>query len=149
MSFDILLSHNAIGWDFDNTLVEHPNSERMHAFINAHPEKRHVIVTFRTHGMVRSIWRELSFYPDAPRSDQFVGILNIDDAAWEAHNRHTMHRHIGRLKGPLTPEETYYVEWKGMICAEHGLTVMVDDRVDHVLEGCRKYGVAFINPDDL
>lgn len=149
MSFDVLLAQPAIGWDFDGTLIDHPASEAMHAFILAHPEKRHVIVTFRTHGMERRIWRELAQYPGAPRSENFVGILNIEDEAWEAHNTHTIQRQIGRLSGPPTKEELYYVEWKGMVCHRHGLTALVDDNIPHTISGCEKHGIILIDPNDL
>jgi hypothetical protein len=58
MSFSILDGHAAIGWDFDNTLIGHAKSQAIHEYIRAHPEKRHVIVTFehaRAHDAIRII----------------------------------------------------------------------------------------------
>jgi hypothetical protein len=147
MSFDLLKAHDAIGWDFDGTLIGHPASDLLHAFILAYPKKRHVIVTFRTHGMEKHVWRDLGRYPFAPPARAFAGVLNISNAAWEDHEDALMRRGAGLLEGAATVEEALYREWKGMTCAQHGLTVLVDDMPELVEAGCRKHGVAYFHPD--
>jgi hypothetical protein len=149
MTFPILAQHDAIGWDFDETLARHGNSEAMHAFIKAHPDKRHVIVTFRTHGMQDGVFDELSVYPNAPGPEAFEAVLNIEDEAWERFSAHRHARQRGEIGAALTEAETYYLEWKGAMCRKHGLTVLVDDMVDRVKDGCEKNGIVYINPDDL
>jgi hypothetical protein len=149
MTFAILEHHNAIGWDFDETLVRHPYSAAMHAYIKTHPEKRHVIVTFRTHGLQNRVFEELALYPDAPGPEAFDAVLNIADEAWAKFDAHRSARLRGEIGPELTEAETYYLEWKGATCREHGLTVLVDDMVDRVHEGCKKNGIVYVNPDDL
>lgn len=146
----MLLSFPAIAWDFDGTLIDHPNSVLMHEFILRHPEKQHHIITFRSHGYQNSIFHELrEIYPDAPGRSHFVGVRNIPDRAWEKFSEMTTRRLMGRLKGPLTPWEEYYIEWKGMVCGELNLPVLVDDREAQVLPGCERYGIMYLHPDDF
>jgi hypothetical protein len=141
---------DAIAWDFDGTLINHPKSSLMHQYIKAHPQKKHVIITFRTHGAQYLIFEEMQFlYPGSPGKDRFGDVINISNLAWLNFTRYDRMRYHGRLKGPLTPHEEYYINWKGSICKQHGLSVLVDDRTDHVASGCEKHGIVFIHPDDL
>jgi len=147
---DVLLGMDAIGWDFDGTLIDHANSRMFHEFILAHPDKRHVILTFRTHGYQNSMFRDMLLaYPDAPGPDKFSDVKNIADKAWMEFTKYNDRRLVGRLSGPLTPWEEYYVEWKGMMCRDLNLPVLVDDMPNHVLPGCEKYNVIYINPSEL
>lgn len=145
------LSHvPAIGWDFDGTLIDHPNSSLIHEFILDHPDKHHYIVTFRTHGLQNTMFREMQkHYPDAPGEEAFAGTRNISDIAWEHFNHLNQLRVVNRLTGPLRPWEEYYVEWKGMICHQLNLPVLVDDLEALVLPGCEKYGIKYLHPDEL
>jgi hypothetical protein len=145
-----LLAYKAIAWDFDGTLIEHPKSRLMHEFIRSQPHKKHVIVTFRSHGLQRQIIREMhNLYPDAPRIECFHDILNISDRAWKAFDEAAEQRLLNHYSGPLTQAECYYVEWKAMVCHRLGVPVLVDDRRDQVLPGCTKYAIAYVHPDDL
>jgi hypothetical protein len=147
---DQLLGYDAIGWDFDGTLVDHPKSPLMHEFINSQPNKQHVILTFRTHGMETTMFREMrQKYPTAPLPRQFTTIRNINARAWEKFIATQEGRLLGRYHGPLTPWEEYYIQWKGMECGRLGLPVLVDDMPEHVLPGCEKYGITYLHPDDL
>lgn len=146
----MILPYSAIGWDFDGTLIDNPRSPRMHQFILDHPEKRHVIVTFRSHGWQHSIFEEMQRkYPDAPGPDCFDSVHNIDDNAWEKFNSAEQRRLLGLLTGRLTPWEEYYVEWKGMTCHHLGLPALVDDDPKNVVPGCEKYGIVYVNPVTL
>jgi hypothetical protein len=155
MSFQDLENHDAIAWDFDGTLYRHPKSPAMHRFILDHPSTRHVIVTFRSHGMQHDIWDLLdaAYGAASPTRDHFESVLNIADEIYERFAEQDRIRRMRKLAGqsdaPPHPDETAYTEWKGRICREHGLTVLVDDKIEHTLEGCEKAGVCFINPDDL
>jgi len=147
---DRLLTYDAIGWDFDGTLIDHPKSSIMHEFILAHPTKQHFILTFRTHGMENSMFREMRVkYRDAPLPRCFSGTHNINARAWEKFLATQKERMLGLYHGPLTPWEEYYVEWKGMMCDKLHLPVLVDDMTAHVLPGCEKYGIAYVHPDEL
>jgi len=144
-----LLAHPAIGWDFDGTLIDHPNSAWMHRFIHMHPEKEHVILTFRTHGYERSMFDEMQhLYPGAPSRTCFARVLNIENLAWEQVKKTELLRQHG-FRGPFTEWERYYMEWKGMTCHRLNIPVLVDDRHALVLPGCRKYSIEYIHPDEL
>lgn len=144
MSFQELDKHHNLGWDFDGTLVEHPKSELMHAYIRAHPEKRHVIVTFRSHGWQHNIWDELASYEGAPRPEAFEGIINMDDETYAKFH--------DASRGPvflMGDDIRSYIEWKGKKCAELGLTVLIDDMAEMVEEGCKKHSIIYLHPDEL
>lgn len=143
MSFSTLLEHDSIGWDLDGTLIKHPRSQAMHEFIRRTPEKRHVIVTFRSHGMERQIWNDLFRYPMRLGQDDFSGAVNMTDEMFE--NEYLSSRSPAGLFVPTRR----YIEWKGEVCAHLGLTVLVDDATDQVVPGCEKYGIAYVNPDDF
>lgn len=137
-----------IAWDFDGTLIDHPKSPLMHTFICEHPEKQHVIVTFRTHGLERIMFHEMAAkYPNAPAKDQFDAVFNISDRAWAGFANAQAKRQ--KLDGRLTPWEMYYVNWKGLVCSLRHLPVLVDDKTEDVLPGCEKYSIVFVHPDSL
>lgn len=145
-----LAPFDAIAWDFDGTLIDHPKSPLMHQYILDHPEKKHAIVTFRTHGSQYLVFEEMNFlYPKSPRKDRFSDIYNIGNIAWLNFTRDNHRRYNNRLTGPATPHEDYYLNWKGLECKLRGLPVLVDDRTEHVMSGCEKHGIVFIHPDDL
>jgi FMN phosphatase YigB (HAD superfamily) len=145
---DHLLPYKAIAWDFDGTLIDHPKSPLMHEFIISHPERHHIILTFRSHGLQRTLFRDMQRkYPDAPTARSFAGTYNISDHAWEKFNEAMQRRMFDLLDGPPTPWEEYYLEWKGMMCHSLDLPVLIDDKVEHVLRGCEKYGIAYLHPD--
>jgi hypothetical protein len=146
---NILSSYEQIGWDFDGTLVEHPASEIMQSYIRAAPQKRHYIVTFRTHGLLTDLPHDLAAYRDAPPLNVFVKILSVDPDVWYAHATAEMQRRSGILKGPLTDAELLYREWKGLVCRQHGIPVMIDDNAEHVVPGCERYAVKYVHPDEF
>ena len=145
MSFSILDKHKAIGWDVDGTLFQHPKSSAMHTYILAHPEKKHVIVTHRSHGWEKVIFRELAaHYKHAPTAADFDAVINVEDEVYE--NFAISQRSPGGL---ILPDYSRYIEWKGMMCKQHGLTVLVDDNFPHTKQGCDLHGILLIHPDDL
>ena len=85
MSFSILDAHQSIGWDFDGTLDGHKKSAKMHAYIRRNPNKKHYIVTFRSHGMQHDVWSDLvdRYEERALQSRNFVAVLNIPDKLYE------------------------------------------------------------------
>lgn len=142
-----LCGHKAIAWDFDDTLVGHPNAPIMHRFIAQNPHLRHVIVTFRTHGMQDRIFDELGRYRTAPPESAFEAVINISDRRWEDFHK-KQKQNISYAFG-LSPEEKYYLEWKGMVCRDNGLTVLVDDDTENVRLGCERYHIVHLHPDDV
>jgi hypothetical protein len=145
-----LLTYEAIGWDFDGTLIGHPKSEMIHEFIRRQPTKKHIILTFRSHGYQRQMFREMrERYPDAPGADCFHDVFNISDRAWEQFNEMAQQRLAGQYDGPLTTAELYYVQWKGTVCHRLRVPILVDDRRDQVLPGCTLFGIEYLHPDEL
>ena len=147
---DCLRQYDAIGWDFDGTLIDHPKSPLMHQHILTHPEQRHVIITFRAHGYERTLFQEMSLkYPDGPSADHFAGVENISDLAWDGFMQVHRQRKLGRYTGPATPGEDYFVAWKAMTCDKLRLPILIDDKTELVLPGCLKHGITYLHPDDL
>lgn len=159
MSFALLDRHDAIGWDFDGTLIRHARSDAMHAWIRANPHKKHVIVTFRTFGWQERIWEHLAdAYPQAPARELFQDVIHIDqnlfvavdseqDPRIDLHRRHDALRTIdGRI---YITEIQPYLHWKGEACLKHGLSILVDDMRDLVLPGCTTHGIEYLHPDEL
>lgn len=149
--FEKLARHRAIGWDFDETLIDHPNSPNLHQFIKDNPHLRHVIVTFRTHGWQNRVFAELREYRGAPGKSAFGGVFNIPDDLWTKFEHITDRRrcdpHFAR--SAHTELEQEVIEWKAKMCKKLGLTVMVDDMTDRVMPGCLKHGIEYIHPDEL
>lgn len=140
---------NSIGWDLDETMIDHPNSGKIQNYIKEHPEKNHYIITFRTHEMVDYIFTDISRYPQRLTRKNFKGVFHIEEDAWEKYER-MKHLRFNNLKyGPITPEEIYYKTWKGKICKENNIPVLIDDRKDDVIMGCNKYGIEYFHPNDL
>ncbi|MCW3476742.1 hypothetical protein [Limobrevibacterium gyesilva] len=149
MSFTELRRHRAIAWDFDDTLIGHRSSPLLHAFIRSHRHIRHVIVTFRSHGMQHGVWHDLAAYAAAPEPACFDAILNIPDETYEAFERIFRWREAGLYVGPMTEAERSYLGWKGAVCAQHGLTILIDDNTAHVRLGCDKHEIALFHPDQF
>lgn len=147
--FAVLRQHRAIGWDLDGTLLGHSAAPRLHAFIRAHPGLRHVIVTFRSRGLATMLWHDLAAAPTAPPPSSFEAALSMDDDIFTSFHSLRRLRDLGRHAGPPTPVEACYLTWKGRLCAEHGLTVLVDDMTDLVRPGCERHQVTLLHPDDF
>lgn len=145
--FGPLRSHATIGWDLDMTLVGHPASGALHAFIRDTPHIRHVIVTFRPTSTRDSVWVDLARLPSAPGAHCFVAAETIDDGVAAAFQRLRRWRAQGLYAGPASPAETLYLCWKGEVCARWGATVLVDDMTDHVSLGCAINGIQLLHPD--
>lgn len=144
MNIDKLLDgHQAIGWDVDGTILDHLRAGVMHDYIRRHPEKDHYIVTFRSHGWQHETFDELADRHRNFPTRYFKGLLNIPDDVFAAYWKGVRAREID-----LDAEQAY-VEWKGLICSQHGITVLVDDNPAHVLPGCDRYGVLHVHPDDF
>jgi hypothetical protein len=145
MNFSALDAHDVIAWDFDGTLLGHPRSEAMHAYIASTPDKTHHIVTHRSHKMEKTMWDEMKFhYPNGPSRESFVEVINVPDDVYE--NFHLSQRSPGGL---IMLDYNAYVNWKGEMCHSLGATILVDDNSDHVRPGCIKYAIAYIHPDYL
>ena len=143
----LLAPHHSIGWDFDGTLMGHPNSPLMHDYIRRFPGKRHWIVTFRAHGLEEEVFSLLrgNYFTRAPRRADFAGVLNISGWAHYRRSRVVTKRKRG-WDGFETRAERNWNTWKGRACRKAGITVMIDDDITAVQKGCETYGITFIHP---
>lgn len=141
----------AIAWDFDGVLIDHPKAPLFHQYIKEHRDQRHFVITFRSHGWQKTIFRELRarYQSNAPDRSDFTKVINIENRAWERFNLVAMQRRLTNSIAQLTSSEVYYFEWKGMMCDKHHVPVLIDDRPDQVMLGCQKYNIVFIHPDQL
>lgn len=146
--YDILDQHDAIAWDFDGTLWGGPLATLMHEYIRQNQHKRHVIMTFRSGKRNKRVWAEMVWddlagsYENPVTREHFEGVINMDEETFELNC-------VRRSPGGIILDATdIYREWKGMMCAKHGFTLLVDDNPDHTKPGCDKYGIAYVDPAD-
>jgi hypothetical protein len=144
MSIALLKTHEAIGWDVDGTLLDGQASAKLHAFIHANPEKRHCIVTFRTHDLLRRLERDMALggYKDMSIFDK---VLSVPQDMWIEWALIRDQRARGKVRGKLLLPETAYMEWKGFICRTEGLTVLVDDDMTNTKRGCDRHKIVLVN----
>ncbi len=145
-AFAKLATHMDIGWDLDGTLLNHAAAPALHRFIQATPRTRHVLITFRTRRRDVEPWAELAAYRNGPKRDLFKALVFLDEAAAEG---------VARIERGSRPAwwrpaaDAKHMEWKGRVCAQHGLTALVDDKTRMVAPGCRRYGIELFHPEDF
>lgn len=145
MIFERLAKHDAIGWDVDGTLVYGgENATAFREFIFANPHKRHCLVTFRTHDLLTRLEGDLARhgFKDITVFDK---ILSVPANMWMEWAILQQQRKENKTVGRLLLPETAYMEWKGFICRQEGLTALVDDDLLNTERGCKRYGIALID----
>lgn len=138
----ILDHHRAIAWDWDGTLSGGANSERFRAYIAAHPEKRHHVITFRRRMSARLVWLELRRLGLDPRL-----IASVENCPEPLHDMFMLHA-SGEVKIPkhLVGRAIHaFQSWKGRRARELECTILVDDMADWVVVGCRENRVEFLD----
>jgi hypothetical protein len=138
---------SALAWDFDMTLVGHLAAHAMHRFIADTPHIEHMIVTFRSHGIQHRIWGDLASQGGVLGQKHFSRAINIDDHLADTVQRLRRQRAQRLYAGPDSPAERAYRHWKGMVCAQLGAAVLIDDRTEDVKPGCDAFGIALLHPD--
>ena len=127
----------------DNTLVDSPASVYLNEFIRNNPTIDHYIITFRTHGLVSAIPFDLLKY--GTDISLFKQILSISKEAW-VENEVALLKRKSNPNMPITREEIYYKTWKGRICSEHNIPVLIDDDEKNTKPGCDMYNIILIDP---
>ncbi len=126
---DFLANFKRIGWDVDDTLIGSRHADEIADYIRNNPlHQQHYIITFRSHGLQDRVFYDLK--ANGLDEIHFVSMSNCPDAIYEGQGE-------------------AYREWKGAICAELGIEVLVDDDTENVVAGCNKHGIAHIHPDHL
>jgi len=136
MNHELLDGHNVFAWDMDETLINGPNSSFFRDCIAANPHKQHFIVTFRT---------PRSWAVDALRELEEVGfdtkliagVSSVPDHLYEAWalRKHQYHEEY----------VAQFLRWKGREASRLGCTVLVDDMLEAVRNGCSEHGVTLID----
>lgn len=145
--FERLRRHRCIGWDLDNTLLDHPASPAMHDFIRAAPDITHLIITFRT--SQATIWSDLAQLANAAPPSCFAAVETMDPALSASFLRLQQQRQRGLYAGPMAFCELEYRSWKGRVCARHGAGLLIDDMTEHVSPGCERHAITLLHPDAL
>lgn len=132
-----LQRYRSIGWDVDATIYEHPHASLFWRYITDNPfSQRHHIVTFRTGGMVRDIWRDLARAGSPLLPLHFHSINAVPEEMWLSFQMHRQGLHP-------------YPFWKGKTCRELGIEVLIDDATMDVWAGCSEHGIDYFHPDML
>lgn len=130
-----------VGWDFDGTLWDHPNSKIFSDFIRQNPyDQKFHIVTFRSHGYELNIDRDL--HSLRLRRKHFTSVNNVADVIFGEY-------HHAIKNGRNQAAVDRYLEWKGRVCHDLGIGILLDDMTDLVIQGCERYDIALIHPDEL
>jgi len=140
-----LQDHRRVGWDMDGTLFQHQNSEAFADFIRRNPyDQDFYIVTFRSHGIEKEVEPDLATL--GLKLSDFKGILNVPDRIYAEYWFAMKHW----FTGDTMPEEVdRYLTWKGKICRQNGITILLDDLTSLVEIGCERHSVDMIHPNDL
>lgn len=137
--FDLLKSHRGVGIDFDETLINHPNSASLWEFIRTNPyDQEFSIVTFRSGGLEKYVWIDLKSHQSLIGEEHFKALLACPHDLWVNHHAN-----------PTASLDDPYLVWKGATCAQHNITALIDDMTEKVIHGCRKYRVEHFHPDDF
>jgi len=142
-----LQRHAVLAWDFDDTLVGHHASPAMHRYIAHTPQTRHLIITFRAQGLHTRLWNDLAAATRLIGQTHFERAIHLDDHLSDTVQRLRRLRARNLYAGPDSPAERAYRHWKGMICAQIGAGLLIDDRTDDVQPGCAAFGVELLHPD--
>ena len=162
---NVLGSHRAIAWDYDDTLIGNSSSTLFQDWIRAHPEQEHYIITFRNKAdaeLIPAELRRLGF-----SHEYFRDIFYTEDKFWneyfelpESLRKLDSFNNLKRAR-PLKYHNLtnsainnikYTVgSWKPRIAQSLGCTLLVDDLVDLIQPHCAEFGVTFVdswNPYD-
>lgn len=148
--------HNALGIDFDETLVGNsPTKEVLWSWIYKNKQrKKFFIITFRTGTWLEKVWNDLEveakFIVPA-----FSGVYSVPVDAKDAYFEYSKlkkkaHKPKNKERmNQIYPLYTAFREWKGKKAKELGCSVLVDDDRQNTLPGCEKFGVDYVHPGDF
>lgn len=112
--------HKRVGLDLDGTIINGANEDFIKQWLSFTRSEVHII-TFR-----HSISQEL-----VDHLKNYTAIVCI----------HFLPRNIREFSNE-------YLLWKGKTCYENNLTALIDDDEVGVINGCKKYGIKFVNALD-
>jgi hypothetical protein len=139
--FEMLDKFDKIGLDFDKTLVDGYLSKDLVDYILKNKNKEYHIITFRTGILVDDIPFHLE---DVYGIDFFdSGIIKSIISIPEYLYRNYMYAKMNKLDKDNIYYREYY-NWKGDVCKEMGIEVMVDDNI-MISENLKNNKISFIN----
>ena len=139
----ILEPHSIIGWDIDNTLLygHSGNSKFFQAYVVAHPEKTHHLMTFRTGVLVTNIVRDMARYKevDGCSHNLFSQLFTMLEEGF----RNTLYN--------IADKETFdnCYGFKAKACRKTGATILVDDMILQQKKYCMEENVALLDSISL
>jgi len=155
MRHHILDKHQILGWDFDGTLSNEvhqaPNSDFFLAYITAHPEKRHHIITFRDREWANEIWTSFcEIGLDIKLIRSIESCPDIIHDCFQINKKYGVRPDYYTNTRDLTNEQFIenaglFTKWKAERAKQIGCTILVDDIEDWVLDGCEFHGVEFLH----
>lgn len=143
IDINILKKYNIIGLDFDETLINNPNSEKIINFVKQNPNKTYYIVTFRSHGyqdfISQILWNKYRLKISKNM------ILNIPDDIFNLESVGSELVDLGYHNfGEYLRQE--YKKWKGDICLKYKIEILVDDDYDNVFHQLIKNDINYLDP---
>jgi len=158
-------NHAVIGWDFDLTLHQGPHSTLFRQYIIDNPEKEHHIITFRDNHTVADIPYYLSQYGYA--DGVFKTTTNLENSNWymayinvefeldvtvlePGETRLTYATELAKVTNDdLWQQAADLMGWKAKVAKKMGCTILVDDLVEMVADGCKQQGIKLLNAINL
>lgn len=161
MTIAILNFHTRIGVDIDETLVgSNQRKIKLWKYIKNNPNKKYWLITFRTGSFLDQAYRDIEIESKGVITrNNFEGIYGIPSELSIAFHRvspfinfrktnpkiwEKIRIHMPNLD-ELANQYDLSREWKGKKCYELGCTILVDDNIDAVLPGCKKYNVELLD----
>ena len=140
-----------IGIDFDGTLIDSSKSYIIAKYILNNPNKKYYIITFRTHGMERNIIKDLlQFYGASLGNNINNYITNVFTLPYKDYEDYTVSKVNTRLsKEEIVKMQYNYLHFKGKICSENNIEVLIDDLPNDVIQGCNLYNIDYVDVFDI
>lgn len=136
----VLEKFDVIGLDFDGTL--HGTNYAivdLIEFISSHKDKKYYIVTFRNKEQSENLLQYLSvMYKDFDINWAEI-IAKVIYAPYEITHKRTYNRN----------DIDSYNMWKGDVCKQYSMQVLVDDEIESVYRGCEVNNVSYFDIVDL
>lgn len=163
MSVTSLYKYDIIALDVDSTLINHHKSWKLWHLIRKFPEKKYYIVTFRFRAGLHYVFQDIE---DESRGmiteNNFAGALSVGsefqldrmtikklDRITNQQKRARIMKNSGISQEWVDNRRQEIIERKGYLAHSVGAKVIVDDDEEWVKPGAIKYGVRFMNSDDL
>lgn len=155
----ILDNHKNIAVDIDETLINGGlASLKIQKYILENNfEKNFFLITFRTGTYVDTVWQDIAYENDEIIPAMFKGLYSIPGDIRDAYAKFNWYKRMNFIHDPeiearmeeLEELANQYTLWKGFQAKKLNCTILIDDLREMVINGCNKYGVTYVHPEDL